>query len=161
MDSLSFQKGRSVDLNSPFVNYVDSSRFGTTVELDQTDVTQVSIGDSVIIYSSETGVTNGRITAISAGTQKSLADVRFNVTVAADEGSSLYSGQSVNVYFNYSGMTGGFTDFSANSDREGRGSKDGGSESFAPGGDFPGFGGGMPEGFDPSAMPDLGRRKEE
>ena len=125
------------------------------MELDQTDVTQVSIGDSVIIYSSESGVSNGRITAISAGTQKSLADVRFNVTVAANEGSSLYSGQSVNVYFNYSGMTGGFTDF------EGGGSKGKGGEGFTPGGDFPSFGGDMPEGFDPSNMPGFDRRKEE
>lgn len=159
--SLTCKEGGSVNVSSAYANYVDTSSFETTVELDQTDVTQVSIGDSVIIYSSESGVSNGRITAISAGTQKSLADVRFNVTVAANEGSSLYSGQSVNVYFNYSGMTGGFADFSANADRAGGESKGGRGENFTPGGDFPGFGGDMPEGFDPSNMPGFDRRKEE
>ncbi len=49
-------------------------------------------------------MTNGKITAIAEGTSTSLADVRFNVTVEADENAALYSGQSVNVYFNYSNM---------------------------------------------------------
>ena len=160
--SLNCQEGRNVNINSPYVYYVDESGFSTTVELDQNDVTQVSIGDKVIIYSSESGTVNGKITAISEGTSTSLADVRFNVTATADEGAELYVGQSVNVYFNYGNMqAGSFSDFS--------GSKSGsdersGSGSGMPGGfdpsNMPGSGGGMPEGFDPSNMPDFGRRKD-
>lgn len=66
----------------------------------------------VVIYSSETGISNGKITAISAGESTSLADVRFNVTVTANENSNLYNGQSVNVCFNYGDMrSSDFTDF--------------------------------------------------
>ena len=79
--SLNCQEGRSVSLNTSYVSYVDESSYYTTVELDQNDVTQVSIGDSVLIYSSETGTANGKVTAIAAGESTSLADVRFNVTV--------------------------------------------------------------------------------
>lgn len=151
--SMNCQEGRSVNVNMPFVYYVDESSYAVTVELDQNDVTQVSIGDSVIIYSSETGISNGKITAIAEGTSTSLADVRFNVTVTADEDADLYSGQSVNVYFNSTSMrSADFTDF--------KGEKSVGGDSGASDGKRPDFGGGMPEGFDPSNMPDFSRRKE-
>ena len=154
VSSLNCQEGRNVNVNMPFVYYVDESSYSTVVELDQNDVTQVSIGDKVIIYSSESGMTNGKITAIAEGTSTSLADVRFNVTVEADENADLYSGQSVNVYFNYSSMrSADFTDFKGSSDTEGGKS---GSDSGRPD-----FGGEMPEGFDPSNMPDFSRRKED
>lgn len=152
--SLNCQEGRNVNVNMPFVYYVDESSYSTVVELEQNDVTQVSIGDKVIIYSSETGMTNGKITAIAEGTSTSLADVRFNVTVEADENADLYSGQSVNVYFNYSSMkTADFTDFKGNSEAEGGKTGSGSGR--------PDFGGGMPEGFDPSNMPAFGSRKED
>ena len=154
VDTLNCQAGRNVNISSPVVTYVDTSCLKTTVELDQYDVTQINIGDSAVIYSSETGVTSGRITAIAAGEAKSLADVKFNVTVTADEGSSLYSGQSVNVYFNYSG-----TDTSILSDNASE--KKSEKDSTSPDKARPDFGGNMPEGFDPSNMPDLGARKEE
>ena len=113
IEALNCQAGRNVNSDSPFVTYVDKSRLAVTVQLDQYDVVEINIGDTAVIYSSETGVTNGKITAISAGESKSLADVRFNVTVTADENSSLYRGQSVNVYFNFSGMnTNGLSDHS-------------------------------------------------
>jgi multidrug resistance efflux pump len=151
--SLNCQEGRSVNVNAPFVYYVDESGYSTVVELDQNDVTQVNIGDTAIIYSSETGISNGKITAIAEGTSTSLADVRFNVTVTADEGAELYSGQSVNVYFNYGNMrSGDFADFKGSSDSDG--------ESRSSEGGRPDFGGGMPEGFDPSNMPDFSRRKD-
>ncbi|MBE6863357.1 MAG: HlyD family efflux transporter periplasmic adaptor subunit [Ruminococcus flavefaciens] len=150
--SMNCQEGRNVNVNSPVVSYVDDSTFAVTVELDQNDVTEVSIGDSVIIYSSESGIANGRITAIAAGESKSLADVRFNVTVTADDGAKLYSGQSVNVYFNSDSTNmGGFTDFKGSSSEKG-------GMSFG-GGERPDFSGGMPEGFDPSNMPDFSGRK--
>lgn len=154
IDTLNCQAGRNVNISSPVVTYVDTSCLKTTVELDQYDVTQINIGDSAVIYSSETGVTSGRITAIAAGEAKSLADVKFNVTVTADEGSSLYSGQSVNVYFNYSG-----TDTSVLSDNTSE--KKSEKDSTSPDKARPDFGGNMPEGFDPSNMPDFGARKEE
>ena len=154
VDTLNCQAGRNVNISSSVVTYVDTSCLKTTVELDQYDVTQINIGDSAVIYSSETGVTSGRITAIAAGEAKSLADVKFNVTVTADEGSSLYSGQSVNVYFNYSG-----TDTSVLSDNASE--KKSEKDSTSPDKARPDFGGNMPEGFDPSSMPDFGARKEE
>ncbi|MBO4493437.1 MAG: HlyD family efflux transporter periplasmic adaptor subunit [Ruminococcus sp.] len=152
--SLNCQEGRNVNVSMPFVYYVDETSYSTVVELDQNDDTQVSIGDKVIIYSSETGMTNGKITAIAEGTSTSLADVRFNVTVEADENADLYSGQSVNVYFNYGSMrSADFTDFKGNSETEDRKSGSGSGR--------PDFGGGMPDGFDPSNMPDFSRRKED
>lgn len=154
IDTLNLQEGKRVNVNSPFVTYVDQSELKTTVELDQYDVTQINIGDTVVIYSSETGVSSGRITAIAAGESKSLADVKFNVTVTADENSGLYSGQSVNVYFNFSGMnTNKLSDYS--------GDKKSDKDSSGSGRTRPDFGGDMPEGFDPSNIPDLGGRKEE
>ena len=152
--SLNCQEGRSVNLNTFYVSYVDESSYYTTVELDQNDVTQVSIGDSVLIYSSETGTANGKVTAIAAGESTSFADVRFNVTVTADEDADLYSGESVNVYFNAGDLKqSDFRDFEGggNSERQ-KPSSDG---------ERPNFGGGMPEGFDPSNMPDFGRRKDD
>ncbi len=154
VDTLNCQAGRNVNISSSVVTYVDTSCLKTTVELDQYDVTQINIGDSAVIYSSETGVTSGRITAIAAGEAKSLADVKFNVSVTADEGSSLYSGQSVNVYFNYSG-----TDTSVLSDNASE--KKSEKDSTSPDKARPDFGGNMPEGFDTSNMPDFGARKEE
>ena len=168
--SLSGTAGRTIDVSSPFVYYVDRSDLTVTVELDQYDVTEIAIGDKVIIYSSETGMTNGKITAIAAGESTSLADVRFNVTVTADEGSSLYSGQSVNVYFNYTAMgSGSFADFSGKQSG-GEGSESGRSRPDFSGGNMPegfdpsnmpSFSGNMPEGFDPSNMAGLGGRKGE
>ena len=152
--SLNCQEGRSVNLNTSYVSYVDESSYYTTVELDQNDVTQVNIGDSVLIYSSETGTINGTITAIAAGESTSLADVRFNVTVTAGDDANLYSGESVNVYFNAGDLKqSDFRDFDGgeNSERQ-KPSSDG---------ERPDFGGGMPEGFDPSNMPDFGRRKDD
>ncbi|MBO7472861.1 MAG: hypothetical protein J6U00_02470 [Ruminococcus sp.] len=152
--SLNCQEGRNVNVNMPFVYYVDESSYKTIVELDQNDVTQVNIGDIVLIYSSETGISNGKITAIAEGTSTSLADVRFNITVEADENANLYSGQSVNVYFNYSSMrSADFSDFKSDKSTDG--------ESFGSGSGRPDFSGGMPEGFDPSNMPDFSRRKED
>ncbi|MBR6044484.1 MAG: HlyD family efflux transporter periplasmic adaptor subunit [Ruminococcus sp.] len=164
--SLSGTAGRSLDVSSPFVYYVDRSDLTVTVELDQYDVTEIAIGDTVIIYSSETGMTNGKITAIAAGEATSLADVRFNVTVTAEEDSKLYSGQSVNVYFNYTAsLSGSLKDFAGKSGDGEEGSGSGfpgfGGGSMPEGFDPRQFGGSMPEGFDPSNMPSFGGRKGE
>ena len=139
--SLSTKAGRNVDVNSPYVYYVDQSDLSITVELDQYDVTEIAIGDAVIIYSSESGMSNGKITAITAGESTSLVDVRFNVTVKADNGSKLYDGQSVNVYFNYtSSLDGKLDDFKGRS---------GDGEGLDPS-QFSD----MPQGFDVSDLPD-------
>ncbi len=122
VSSLSYSKGKNADVSEPFVYYVDSSEMRTTVELDQYAVTEISIGDTVVIYSSETGVSNGKITAIAAGESTSLVDVKFNVTVTADENANVYSGQSVNVYFNYTAMS-GMTDFKSDSGNSSEGSE--------------------------------------
>ncbi len=162
--SLNGQAGRSVSAGTAYVSYVDETSFAVTVELDQSDVTEVSIGDSVLIYSSETGIANGRITAIAAGTSTSLADVRFNVTVTADDSEQLYSGESVNVYFNAGNMKqSDFSDFSGSKSGARSKSESDGSRSERPdfGGEMPSFGGGMPSGFDPSQMPSgFGGRKD-
>ena len=157
VSSLSYSKGKNADVSKPFVYYVDSSEMKTTVELDQYAVTEISIGDTVVIYSSETGVSNGKITAIAAGESTSLVDVKFNVTVTADENANVYSGQSVNVYFNYTAMS-GMTDFKSDSGNSSEGSE---KQRSAPSGERPDFSGQMPEGLDPSNMPDFDRRKGE
>lgn len=157
VSSLSYSKGKNADVSKPFVYYVDSSEMKTTVELDQYAVTEISIGDTVVIYSSETGVSNGKITAIAAGESTSLVDVKFNVTVTADKNANVYSGQSVNVYFNYTAMS-GMTDFKSDSGNSSEGSE---KQRSAPSGEQPDFSGQMPEGFDPSNMPDFDRRKGE
>ena len=148
--SLSYTQGKNADVSKAFVTYVDKSEMKTTVELDQYEVTEISIGDTVVIYSSETGVSNGKITAIAAGESTSLVDVKFNVTITADESANVYSGQSVNVYFNYT-STSGMTDFSGGDDSQ-KGER---SQS----GERPDFSGQMPEGFDPSNMPSFDMRK--
>ena len=154
IDTLNYQQGKNANISTPSVYYVDRSELKTTVELDQYDVTEINIGDTVIIYSSETGVSNGRITAVAAGESKSLADVRFNVTVTADEDTNLYSGQSVTVYFNYSGLdTNDLKDKSSDKQSD----KDSSSSDRK----RPDFNGEMPEGFDPSNMPDSGGRKDD
>ena len=148
--SVTYEAEDTISVSSALIYYVDDTSLGTTVELDQYDVTKVSIGDSVIIYSSETGVTNGKITSISAGEATTLASVKFNVTVIAEgESVNLYSGQSVNVYFNAASM-----DTSRFSDAENSSEK---GEDSGMGGFSGGFGGGMPdmESFDPENMPDM------
>ncbi len=143
--SVTYEAEDIINISSALIYYVDDTSFGTTVELDQYDVTEIAIGDEVIIYSSETGMTNGKITSISAGEAETLASVKFNVTVAAEgESVNLYTGQSVNVYFNAMSM-----DMSQFSDAE---SSDDGEE-----GGRDGFSGGMPdfENFDPGNMPDM------
>ena len=157
VSSLSFQEGRNFSFSTPYVYYVDESSYSVTAELDQNDVTQVSIGDSVLIYSSETGIANGKITAIAAGTSTSLADVRFNVTVTADEGANLYSGESVNIYFNAGSMKqSDFADYRGKQDADGGETAQQGTR-----GSRPDFSGGMPEGFDPSNMPAFGGSRRE
>ena len=150
--SLSYEAEDIVNISSPLVNYVDDTSFGTTVELDQYDVTEIAIGDSVIIYSSESGMTSGQITAISAGESTSLANVIFNVTVVAEgENVNLYTGQSVNVYFNAMSMdTSKFSDYENNDENGEEGS-------FGGFGDFGDFGGERPDmgSFNPGNMPDM------
>lgn len=160
--SLSAQEGRNISVNAPLVYYVDESSFAVTVEIDQNDVTQISIGDSALIYSSESGTVNGKVTAIAAGTSTSLADVRFNVTVTANAGANLYSGESVNVYFNAGNMKASeFADFSDKKSSERTGENSAGGRTMPDmSGERPSFGGGMPEGFDPSKMGGFGGRKE-
>ncbi len=140
--SVTYEAEDIISISSALIYYVDDTSFGTTVELDQYDVTKIGIGDSVIIYSSETGMTNGKITSISAGEAETLASVTFNITIAAvGESVNLYSGQSVNVYFNAMSMdTSQFSDAesSGNGEENGKGS----------------FIGGMPD-FDPENMPDM------
>ena len=135
VSSLSYSKGKNADVSKPFVYYVDSSEMKTTVELDQYAVTEISIGDTVVIYSSETGVSNGKITAIAAGESTSLVDVKFNVTVTADKNANVYSGQSVNVYFNYTAMS-GMTDFKSDSGNSSEGTE---KQRSAPSGERPDF----------------------
>lgn len=150
--SLSYEAEDIVNISSPLVNYVDDTSFGTTVELDQYDVTEIAIGDSVIIYSSESGMTSGQITAISAGESTSLANVIFNVTVVAEgENVNLYTGQSVNVYFNAMSMdTSKFSDYENNDENGEEGS-------FGGFGGFGDFGGERPDmgSFNPGNMPDM------
>lgn len=150
--SLSYEAEDIVNISSPLVNYVDDTSFGTIVELDQYDVTEIAIGDSVIIYSSESGMTNGRITSVSAGESTSLANVIFNVTVVAEgENVNLYTGQSVNVYFNAMSMdTSKFSDYENNDENGEEGS-------FGGFGDFGDFGGERPDmgSFNPGNMPDM------
>ena len=159
--SLNAQEGRNLSVSAPLVYYVDESSFAVTVEIDQNNVTQISIGDSALIYSSESGTVTGKVTAISAGTSTSLADVRFNVTVTANAGANLYSGESVNVYFNAGNMKASeFTDFSGKKSSERTGENSGSGRTMPDmSGERPSFGG-MPEGFDPSKMGGFGGRKE-
>lgn len=150
--SLSYEAEDIVSISSPLVNYVDDTSFGTTVELDQYDVTEIAVGDSVIIYSSESGMINGRITSISAGESTSLANVMFNVTVVAEgENVNLYSGQSVNVYFNAMSM-----DTSKFNDAE-NDSESGESGGFGGFGGFGDSGGERPDmgDFNPENMPGM------
>lgn len=98
--SVTYEADDVMKLSSATVCYVDNNSFGATVELDQYDVTEIAIGDSVILYASDSGMVSGKITSISAGESTSLANVKFNVTVVADDNTKLYSGESVNVYFN-------------------------------------------------------------
>lgn len=147
--SVTYETEDTISISSALIYYVDETSFGTTVELDQYDVTEIAIGDEVIIYSSETGMTSGKITSISAGEATTLASVKFNVTVVAEGKSvNLYSGQSVNVYFNAMSM-----DMSQFSDAESTGEEsEGGFGGFGGG-----FGGGMPdwESFDSENMPGM------
>ncbi len=144
--SLSYEAGDRISVSSPFVYYVDDTSYGTTVELDQYDVTEIAIGDEVIIYSSETGMTTGKITAISEGEAETLASVYFQVSVVAEgEDIPLYVGQSVNVYFNAMSMDSSmFSDAPQKADGESQN------------GD--GTGGGRPDfgDFDFENMPDMG-----
>ena len=79
------------------------------------------------------------------------------MTVTADEDADLHNGESVNVYFNAGSMKqSDFRDFSG-----GGSSGSGERRSSSSGGERPDFSGGMPSGFDPSNMPDFGRRKDE
>ena len=74
------------------------------------------------------------------------------MTVTADEDAALYSGESVNVYFNAGNLKqSDFRDFEGGESSE--------RQKPSSDGERPGFSGGMPEGFDPSNMPDFGRRK--
>lgn len=157
--SVTYEAGNNMNVNSPLIYYVNESTYTTTVEVDQYDVIKINIGDEVTIYSSETGTETGTITSITAGETTSLADVNFNVTITANENSNLYTGESVNVYFNSSGMS-GFSFEDANGGGDGK-SGERGERGERPdfGGNFSGFGGGnMPEGFDPSNMPQGGGR---
>ena len=140
IDSVTYETGDSLNISMPLISYTDETSFTTLVELDQYDITEISIGDSVIIYSSETGMSSGTVTAVSAGQSTSLADVKFNVTVTAGENSNLYEGESVNVYFNSGSLS--QSDF--------RDAENGGENSDRK----------MPDGFSFDNMPNFGERPD-
>ena len=144
--SVTYETNNVMKVSSATVSYVDNTSFWATVELDQYDVTEIAIGDEVIIYASDSGMVNATVKSISAGENTSLANVKFNVTVAVDDTSKLYSGESVNVYFNAMSLdTSAFRDAEASEDKT---QSEDGNNSGAPEefnfDDFSGFGG---EGF--------------
>lgn len=106
ISSINYESDDIISILSPVVTYVDDATFETTVELTQDQITTVSIGDTVIMYSSELGTCNGTISSMSEGTAESLSKVSFKVTIKAEDGTTgLYSGESVNVYFNVDSLT--------------------------------------------------------
>lgn len=134
------------------LTYSDTSEASVTVSVDQSDIAELSVGDSAIIYSSDTGMLNGTITSISPITQSSsISSVTYSVTVRIDsERKALSSNTTVTVMFgDLSNVMN--TDLSA---------FDSGSENSNPWGsgsmpDFGNFGGGSMPDF--GGMPNFGQ----
>lgn len=82
------------------VVYYDFSDITTTVSVEQEDVVNISVGDTVVIYSSGSGVLTGTVSQIAQeSASSSVSYVTFEVVISIDNGASLSNGASVAVYF--------------------------------------------------------------
>lgn len=83
------------------LTYADQTKATVSVSVDQKDIAKLSVGDTAVCYSEDTGMLNGTIVSISPVTQSSsMSSVTYSVTVRLESsGDMLPSNTTVTVLF--------------------------------------------------------------
>lgn len=92
-----------ISAGSRIATYSDLEEITASVSVDQSDIAKLSVGDTVICYSSSSGMLSGTIQSISPITvSESISSVYYSVTVKVDAASQNVSNNtSVTVIFGY------------------------------------------------------------
>ena len=97
----SVRNGGKVSAGGRIATYSDMTDVTVSVSVDQSDIAKLSVGDTAIIYSSNSGLLNGTIKSISPVTQSSsISSVTYSVTVKVDaESADVSANTTVTVMF--------------------------------------------------------------
>ena len=93
---ISVSKGESVDTNSSVFNIADTSSFKIETSVDESEITKVSVGQSVdVVVSALNKEYEGKVTSVDAEGTSSGGSVSFGVEVTLEgDVSNLYTGMS-------------------------------------------------------------------
>lgn len=93
---ISVSEGESVDSNSTVFNIADNSTFKIETSVDESEITKVSVGQSVdIVVSALNKEYEGKVTSVDAEGSSSGSSVTFGVEVTLEgDVSDLYTGMS-------------------------------------------------------------------
>lgn len=93
---ISVSEGESIDSNSTVFNIADNSTFKISTSVDESEITKVSVGQSVdITVSALNKEYEGTVTSVDAEGSSNGSSVRFGVEVTLDgDVSDLYTGMS-------------------------------------------------------------------
>ena len=98
---VNIREGGNINSESRLYTMSDTDEISVTVSVGQSDIAKLSVGDTAMVQSTESGVYNGVITAINPiSSSDSKSSVTYSVTVALNKGAeSLGSNETVIVYF--------------------------------------------------------------
>lgn len=98
---VNIRTGESIGSESRLYTLRNTEEITVTVSVSQTDIAKLTVGDSAIVQSTESGMYNGVITAINPiAASDSKASITYSVTVALSNGAeSLSANETVVVYF--------------------------------------------------------------
>ncbi len=102
--SLSLREGSYLSSESVILIYRDSEEITVTVSVDQADIASVSVGETVYVQSTESGLYTGTVTAVNPiSSSSSRASVTYDVTVTlSSDTQELSSNETVTVIFGVS-----------------------------------------------------------
>ena len=82
---LNARKGNSLDVSMPYLVYSDSSNVTVSVSVDQSYISQISVGDRATVIISELGTYEGTVTSINPVSQSdSRTSVYYSVVVTLE-----------------------------------------------------------------------------
>lgn len=150
--------GQTLSSEATIFMFSNSQEMTVAVSIDQTDISKVSLNDSVYIQTAEFGGFEGTVKEVNViSDSESRTNVTYTVIVQFDRNASeIGANESVTVIFGMDaetikGMTG--------DDQKSENKDQGMPEGFTPGEMPEGFAPGeRPEGFDPGQMPQGGER---
>lgn len=105
---MSLRSGRTVTSDTVMYTMSNPDTMTVTVSVDQDNISQVAVGDTVYVYSEDTGTYSGLVTSVSPVTSSSsVSSVTYSVIVTMQgDFSTLSTNETVSVYFGLGGTNG-------------------------------------------------------